>query len=73
MNENICILFQILLQFVPKGPIENKPALVQVMACYAKQATSHYLNQCLPSSFIYIYIYAALGRDELILSKQNKA
>ena len=28
----ICILIKILLQFVPKGPIDNKPALVQVMA-----------------------------------------
>ena len=33
MNENLCTLIQISLQFVPKGPIDNIPALVQVMAC----------------------------------------
>ena len=33
MNENIRILIQISLKFVPKGPIDNKSALVQVMAC----------------------------------------
>ena len=32
MNENPCILIQISLKFVPKGPIDNIPALVQVMA-----------------------------------------
>ena len=32
MNENLCILIIISLKFVPKGPIDNKPALVQVMA-----------------------------------------
>ena len=32
LNENDRILIQISLQFVPKSPIDNKPALVQVMA-----------------------------------------
>ena len=32
MNENFCILIQISLKFVPNGPIDNKSALVQVMA-----------------------------------------
>ena len=31
MNEKFCILISISLKFVPKGPIENKSALVQVM------------------------------------------
>ena len=31
-NENITILIQISLKFVPNGPIDNNPALVQVMA-----------------------------------------
>ena len=31
-NENIGISIKILLKFVPKGPINNIPALVQVMA-----------------------------------------
>ena len=32
MNENFCILIQVSLKLVLKGPIDNKPALVQVMA-----------------------------------------
>ena len=32
MNENVRIAIQILLKFVPKGPIDNKSALVQIMA-----------------------------------------
>ena len=32
LNEEFCFLIKILLEFVPKGPIDNKAALVQVMA-----------------------------------------
>ena len=32
LNENIWILIKISLKFVPKGPINNIPALVQIMA-----------------------------------------
>ena len=32
LNENFCVLIKISLKFVPKGPIDNKPALVQIMA-----------------------------------------
>ena len=32
LNENDRILIQISLKFVPRSPIDNKPALVQVMA-----------------------------------------
>ena len=32
MNEKFCILIKISLKFVPKGLIDNKTALVQVMA-----------------------------------------
>ena len=31
-NENVWILINISLQFVPKGPINNMAALVQIMA-----------------------------------------
>ena len=31
-NENVWISIKISLDFLPKGPIDNKPALVQVMA-----------------------------------------
>ena len=44
---------QILLKFVPEGPIDNNTALVQVLG--TRQAASHYLNQCyLPSSLMHI-------------------
>ena len=32
LNENVSIAIKILLKFVPKGPINNIPALVQIMA-----------------------------------------
>ena len=32
LNENVRISIKISLRFVPKGPINNNPALVQVMA-----------------------------------------
>ena len=32
LNENVRILIKISLKFVPKGPINNNPALVQIMA-----------------------------------------
>ena len=32
LNENDRILIRISLKFVPRNPIDNKPALVQVMA-----------------------------------------
>ena len=34
VNEKFCILIRISLKFVPKGPINNIPALVQIMACH---------------------------------------
>ena len=33
VNEKFYILIKILLNSVPKGPIDNNPALVQIMAC----------------------------------------
>ena len=32
MDEKSCILITISLKFVPNGPIDNNPALVQIMA-----------------------------------------
>ena len=32
LNENVRISIEISLKFVPKGPINNVPALVQIMA-----------------------------------------
>ena len=33
MNENVWISIKISLKWVPKGPISNIPALVQIIAC----------------------------------------
>ena len=33
LNENVWILIEISLKFVPKDPINNIPSLVQVMVC----------------------------------------
>ena len=49
MNEKFCILIRISLKFVPKGPIDDKSAVVQVMA-WRQTGDSQYLNQCWPSS-----------------------
>ena len=49
------------LKFVPKGPINNIPALVQIMVG-ADQATSHYLNQWW---LVHCRIYASFGLNEL--------
>ena len=32
LNENRCISMKISLKFVPKGWIDNRPALIQIMA-----------------------------------------
>ena len=60
MNEKICILIQISLKFVPKGPIHYKPALVQIMAwCQTGDNTD-------PIHWRY---YAVLGGNELTPSR----
>ena len=61
-NENTRISIDISLKLVPKGPINNSPALVQIMAWRRPQATSHYLNQLLLNDW---HIYVSLGLNEL--------
>ena len=41
LNENDRILIKISLKFVPRSPIDNKPAMVQVIWLGAEQAPSH--------------------------------
>ena len=53
-----CIFIKISLMFVPKGPIENNPTLVQIMACCLYGAKA---------DLIYWRICAALGGDVLIV------
>ena len=61
LNENVIISIKISLKFVPKGPINKNPALVQIMASTG-QATSHYMNQWW---LVCWRIYESLGLNEL--------
>ena len=59
LNENIRILIKISPKFIPKVPINNIPAFVQIMAWHRP---GHYLNQWW---FLYWRIYASLCLNEL--------
>ena len=62
LNENVWILINISLKFVPRGPINNIPTLVQVMAWRrpGDKPLSEPMMFRLPT-----YIYASLGLNEL--------
>ena len=62
MNEKFCILIKISLKYVPKGPIYNNPALVQIMAWHRISIKPLSDSNAAP---IHWRIYAALGGDEL--------
>ena len=66
LNENVRVSIKISLKFVPMGPINNIPALVQIMAWRRKatKATSHYVNQWWLD---HRRIYALLGLNEIEL------
>ena len=49
MNEKFCISIQISLKFVSKGPVNNKSALVQVMAC--RPTGDNSLPEPMPTQF----------------------
>ena len=51
LNENVTISSKVSLKFVPKGPINNNPALIQIMALRRQDHRR---------------IYASLGLNELI-------
>ena len=55
------MLIKISLKCVPKGPMDNKSALGQVMAL---RRTG---GKTLPELMLIQFIYAALGGDELML------
>ena len=61
-NENVSIVIKISLKFVLKGPINNIPALVQIMA-WRRLGDKLYLNQWW---LVYRRIYASLSFNELI-------
>ena len=61
MNEKFCIFIQISLNFVSKGPIDNIPALVQIMAwCQSGDQATIWTN----ADPVHWCIYTALGGDE---------
>ena len=69
VNENVRIAIEFSLKFVLKRPINNIPALVQIMAWRRRlQATCHDLNQWW---LIYRRINASLGLNELTIPSQG--
>ena len=68
LNQNVWFLIKIPLKFVPKGLINNIPALVHIWLGTV-QATVHYLNQW---RLIYWGIYVSLGLNELTHLPLNK-
>ena len=61
MNEKFCILIQISLMFVPKDPIDNKSALVQVMAWRRNRRQAITWDNVDPVHW-HILLYVALGK-----------
>ena len=62
LNENVRISIEILLKFVPKGPINNIPALVQIMTW--RRSGDKPLSEPMTVSLL-THIYASLGLNEL--------
>ena len=55
MNEKFCILIRISLKFVPKDPVDNKSALVQVMA--GRRTGNKLLLEPMPTQFTDAYMW----------------
>ena len=55
LNENIRILIQFSMKFVPKGPIDNKSASVEVLACRFFGTKSLHEPMLTQSTDTYIY------------------
>ena len=65
LSENVSILIKILLKFIPNGPINNIPALVQIMAW--RWPGDKPLSEPMPTcSLTHI---CGTARDELIVTK----
>ena len=67
LNENVWNSIDISLKFVPRGPINNIPTLVQVMAW--RRPGDKPLSE--PMMLDYRPIYASLGLNELTLEYQQ--
>ena len=59
MKEMFCIFIKISLKFVPKGPIDNNRALVQILSW------RRIGDKPLSEPMLIRFIYAAIGGDEL--------
>ena len=66
LNENVWILLKISLKLVPKGPINNIPALVQIMAW--RRPGNKPLSDAMLVSLL---THASLGLNELITAWFN--
>ena len=55
VNENVWILIKISLKFIPKGPINNIPALVQIMA-WRRPGDKPWSGPIMVSLSMHIYI-----------------
>ena len=66
MNEKFWILIQISLKFVPKGPIDNNPALVKFGLDNGLATNRQQAIVWTNADPIHWRIYAALGGGELI-------
>ena len=64
LNENMWIVIEILLKFVPTGLINNIPVVVQIMAW--RRTGDKSLSE--PWWLVYWHIYASLGLNELIVA-----
>ena len=62
LNEDVWISIKMLLNFIPKGPINNIPKLVQTMAWH--RTADKPLSEAMVVSLL-TYIYASLGLNEL--------
>ena len=54
MNEKFCVLIKISLKIVPNGPIDNNPALVQIMAW--RRAGDKPLSEPMPTQLTDVYM-----------------
>ena len=64
LNENVRIPIKMLLKFVPKGPINTIPSLVQIMA-WRPPGNKPLSEPMMVSWLVYWRIYASLGLNEL--------
>ena len=65
MNEKFCISIRISLKFVPKGPIDNKLALVQVMALVPNRRQAITWTN---ADRVHQRVYVTLGGEAIQLS-----